>query len=297
MILTFVLRLIVVRFFVNWSQLFKKDFVLRFCLNIVVRSFVRLPPWCSVLLLIMIDLLPKLTLLKLSNTFLKILSLIHTCTFSSLCNFYSKVDITYHDNGNDMQAVAWMWKCCWVVLDVVAWLVVYEWTTTGGWCCLCPDLDECRLMPGACQHGRCINTLGSYRCLCDAGYQVDRAQRESQCVDVDECSGGESVCEFECRNTAGTFVCACPVGYWLAGDGRTCVDVDECDSSVAGLHTGCEHTCLNTRGSYVCACQDGYRLDTDQRTCQGTCSDGRDETTLWTRLYSLCSGLAAWRSG
>jgi len=34
------------------------------------------------------------------------------------------------------------------------------------------DLDECRLMPDACQHGRCINTLGSYRCLCDAGYQV-----------------------------------------------------------------------------------------------------------------------------
>ena len=126
------------------------------------------------------------------------------------------------------------------------------------------DLDECRLMPDACQHGRCINTLGSYRCLCDPGYQVDLAQRESQCIDVDECETvSPSPCEFNCRNTPGTFVCTCPIGYTLARDQRTCLDVDECDSEQSGLHA-CSQKCLNTRGSYECVCHDGYQRQDNQ---------------------------------
>jgi len=119
-------------------------------------------------------------------------------------------------------------------------------------------------MPDACQHGRCINTLGSYRCLCESGYQVDISQRESQCIDVDECETvSPSPCEFNCRNTPGTFVCTCPVGYTLSSDGRTCLDVDECDSELTGLHA-CSQKCLNTRGSYECACHDGYRRQDNQ---------------------------------
>ena len=126
--------------------------------------------------------------------------------------------------------------------------------------CVSVDLDECRLMPDACQNGRCINTLGSYRCLCDRGYQVDVARRESQCADVDECATpSSSGCEFGCRNTPGTFVCTCPVGYTLDADGRTCIDVDECDAEVSGLHA-CAQKCLNTRGSYECVCSDGYQM-------------------------------------
>lgn len=130
------------------------------------------------------------------------------------------------------------------------------------------DLDECRLMPGACQNGRCINTLGSYRCLCNPGYQVDSG-RESQCIDVDECQViTPSPCEFECRNTPGSFTCTCPSGFRLDGDGRTCLDVDECElNSTKTGRSICPHSCVNTRGSFECNCNSGFRKNGKQ--CAG----------------------------
>ncbi|KAM9365172.1 latent-transforming growth factor beta-binding protein 1 isoform 3-T3 [Pholidichthys leucotaenia] len=36
----------------------------------------------------------------------------------------------------------------------------------------CQDLDECQLQ-GVCPHGNCMNTMGSYRCICKPGYVPD----------------------------------------------------------------------------------------------------------------------------
>uniref|UniRef100_A0A3Q0RUV1 Latent-transforming growth factor beta-binding protein 1 n=1 Tax=Amphilophus citrinellus TaxID=61819 RepID=A0A3Q0RUV1_AMPCI len=36
----------------------------------------------------------------------------------------------------------------------------------------CQDLDECHLQ-GVCPNGNCVNTLGSYRCMCKPGYVPD----------------------------------------------------------------------------------------------------------------------------
>ncbi|XP_062256693.1 latent-transforming growth factor beta-binding protein 1 isoform X2 [Platichthys flesus] len=36
----------------------------------------------------------------------------------------------------------------------------------------CQDLDECQLQ-GACPNGNCLNTVGSYRCMCKPGYVPD----------------------------------------------------------------------------------------------------------------------------
>ncbi|KAJ8014189.1 hypothetical protein DPEC_G00037670 [Dallia pectoralis] len=36
----------------------------------------------------------------------------------------------------------------------------------------CQDLDECQLQ-GVCPNGDCLNTIGSYRCICKAGYIPD----------------------------------------------------------------------------------------------------------------------------
>lgn len=33
------------------------------------------------------------------------------------------------------------------------------------------DIDECNTMPDLCINGRCVNTIGSYRCICNKGYK------------------------------------------------------------------------------------------------------------------------------
>ena len=115
-------------------------------------------------------------------------------------------------------------------------------------------MNECTSMPGACEHGRCMNTMGSYRCLCNPGYETHPSG--TQCVDQDECSLIPKRCEFTCRNTAGSYVCSCPSGYVLNPDRHTCKDLDEC---LTRRHD-CPHECVNTPGSYECACPDGFRV-------------------------------------
>ena len=42
------------------------------------------------------------------------------------------------------------------------------------------------LVQGICQHGTCMNTLGSFRCDCEPGYVFDSDSH--QCVDRNECT-------------------------------------------------------------------------------------------------------------
>lgn len=42
------------------------------------------------------------------------------------------------------------------------------------------DIDECSSMPSACENGRCLNTMGSYRCVCNKGYKTDHSGK--RCV-------------------------------------------------------------------------------------------------------------------
>ena len=70
------------------------------------------------------------------------------------------------------------------------------------------DVDECAVMPRACANGRCLNTMGSYRCLCDLGWKADMSG--TSCIDVDECAQDPPPCEHKCTNTAGSFTCSCP---------------------------------------------------------------------------------------
>lgn len=42
------------------------------------------------------------------------------------------------------------------------------------------EIDECALMPQMCAHGRCINTPGSFQCVCDPGYIYENFSH--QCI-------------------------------------------------------------------------------------------------------------------
>ncbi|KAK2143033.1 hypothetical protein LSH36_885g00055 [Paralvinella palmiformis] len=125
----------------------------------------------------------------------------------------------------------------------------------------CVDVDECELSPCA---GHCINTPGSYNCVCSEGYMLEN---DGSCTDIDECSTDNGRCQSTCINTEGSYFCACPLGHWLAPEGHQCVDIDECSADDYGE---CQQICVNTAGSYICGCADGYRLAADNRNCEDT---------------------------
>ncbi|XP_041812401.1 adhesion G protein-coupled receptor E1-like [Chelmon rostratus] len=132
------------------------------------------------------------------------------------------------------------------------------------------DIDECQRIKGPCvPHSRCINSIGSYFCLCVAGFRAtDPALHpgwSNPCEDIDECLS--SVCgpDSDCTNTLGAYICACQLGYTPTqpnqepSDTNICIDVDECvkDATICGP----DANCTNSVGSYICTCFPGYRLN------------------------------------
>ena len=156
----------------------------------------------------------------------------------------------------------------------------------------CNDIDECQKVPLAVctdAYEVCINSIGSYSCTCERGFQLN----ETTCEDIDECSNTVPThnCNITdiCHNTIGSFWCEqecpseCPecVQYaqcnhtsgdcecieGFTGDGSTqCDDIDECTLLV----DTCKNIeiCINSIGSYICTCPNGYAFNTS-----GLCSD------------------------
>ncbi|XP_011831488.1 PREDICTED: uromodulin [Mandrillus leucophaeus] len=60
-----------------------------------------------------------------------------------------------------------------------------------------------------------------------------------------------------CKEDEAATTCTCKEGF--AGDGLTCVDVDEC--AIPGAHNcSANSRCVNTPGSFSCVCHEGFRL-------------------------------------
>ncbi|XP_075387294.1 nidogen-2 isoform X2 [Tenrec ecaudatus] len=110
--------------------------------------------------------------------------------------------------------------------------------------------------------------------------QVGPVEEDPGPPPVNPCHDGSHTCDTAAQCHPGTtvdYTCECAPGY--QGDGRSCVDVNEC---ATGFHRcGPNSLCINLRGSYRCECRSGYKIAEDQHTCilmgppPNPCEDGR----------------------
>ncbi|KAK2180866.1 hypothetical protein NP493_421g00002 [Ridgeia piscesae] len=79
---------------------------------------------------------------------------------------------------------------------------------TGGDCH--DDIDECVTSDPCDKHANCSNTIGTFKCICDAGFTQFNA---TVCQDIDECE--EFPCENNgtCQNLVGKYRCVCGLGF------------------------------------------------------------------------------------
>ncbi|XP_062583993.1 fibrillin-1-like, partial [Saccostrea cucullata] len=114
------------------------------------------------------------------------------------------------------------------------------------------DIDECAIgTPCSEANQICQNTPGSYRCLCETGYNETLS---GQCTDINECIS--KPCDQICNNTNGGYTCSCNTGFKLTNQSK-CEDIDECAAPVSP----CDQLCSNTLGSYRCFCREGFLLN------------------------------------
>uniref|UniRef100_A0A3P8WHA4 Latent transforming growth factor beta binding protein 1 n=1 Tax=Cynoglossus semilaevis TaxID=244447 RepID=A0A3P8WHA4_CYNSE len=149
-------------------------------------------------------------------------------------------------------------------------------------------VDECVNDPELCSpNGECLNTEGSFLCVCDRGFTA--GLNPPSCEDVDECGLNETLCGSHgfCENRLGSFVCLCDQGYQETLDGQGCVDVNECDllSSVCG-----EAQCVNMDGSFLCMCPSGQEYNT-MSTGQNLSSVERKECYFHLNDENLCESV------
>jgi len=94
-------------------------------------------------------------------------------------------------------------------------------------------IDDCAVLPNACENGECKNNMPGFTCICNEGYTID--ETGTKCIDIDECEKNPCVAPSECRNTDGGYECECPPGF--IKENGICMDVDECQSHHPNVET------------------------------------------------------------
>uniref|UniRef100_A0A8D3CN80 Latent-transforming growth factor beta-binding protein 4 n=1 Tax=Scophthalmus maximus TaxID=52904 RepID=A0A8D3CN80_SCOMX len=186
-----------------------------------------------------------------------------------------------------------------------------------------PDFDECMDEQELCSpNGECLNTEGSYLCVCESGFTTNLDT--PSCDDVNECELLSSVCgEAQCVNMDGSFLCMCPSGqdynvmvakcepvptvssverkecYYQLSDENLCesvltshVTLQECCCTLgAGWGDNCEvHPCpVNGTDQFNQMCPSGRGLIPSEDLLYGVpTDDNADECTLFGE--EVCKG-------
>ena len=158
--------------------------------------------------------------------------------------------------------------------------------TIGSFRCDCPlgftgprceqNINECLSNP--CQNsGTCLDETGYFRCACMPGFTGSMCQ-----INVDECEPSPCLNGAICTDEVNGFKCLCPPGF----TGPTCAEnIDDC------LSNPCLNgaTCKDSLDSYTCKCPPGFNgpncevniNDCANSPCQngGTCFDGINRFT------------------
>jgi len=158
----------------------------------------------------------------------------------------------------------------------------------------CEDIDDCGSSP--CERGECIDTgANSYKCVCELGWTDTKCD-----FDVNECATRDSYdchAEGKCVNTPGSYYCRCVSGF--AGDGKTCVDLDDCDPDPCGKHNNddgsyyggdCHDTGANSFSCGPCPGYDKF-CDNDVDECSERDPSDPERTNNDCHLQALCTNL------
>lgn len=148
----------------------------------------------------------------------------------------------------------------------------------------CVDVDECQddeHVQSCGDNTSCLNTNGSFLCLCKDGFRTSRktynftSKNPDSCLDINECTDNTTICgpNAVCNNTIGGYKCYCQDGFETP-DGKkdftnsSCKDIDEClKKDICGKNASCE----NSEGGYSCVCEKGFENFGDPTQCKDIC--------------------------
>lgn len=106
----------------------------------------------------------------------------------------------------------------------------------------------CEVMNGGCEH-KCTKDRETNTCTCPSRQTL---HPNNITCSKDPCAD----CAHDCQKEGDTHVCKCRKGYRLGKDGKSCVDVNECEEE--DPCTGEGEECENIQGSFECRCKEDF---------------------------------------
>lgn len=113
--------------------------------------------------------------------------------------------------------------------------------------CACENAGKCQQVDGT-------DLFVQLNCICPAGLEGTFCENDIDGCAINPCYDGCTDVPFtNLQSKPDGFICnPCPSG--TNGDGKTCTDVDECQTN----NGGCQQVCKNIPSSFQCSCNNGY---------------------------------------